>query len=683
MAVSDVKVYFQRKYRVNDEWYTEEERPACQLYNGLTFPEAYYQAYCEAEPLGSGFSGAYNTYLGAYGSYASYKPGQCYIPKDTYYTIHDFFTSAEISIFFAYVREEFSNNDDAEKFVFKSPSGNIFWQNEDGINLIPVFQLIMDKPTSVLPRRRYIFLTLSMMTTKLDPNDIYCRSDGTMYTVDEEHNMTTLIYGTHYDTLSVGVRGICSGEMVKVGAPNPTKKDLENGILRFQSQLEKAKFYILYTNNSNPFYSVKYDDIAYYRSNLSITSYKNYFGFLVDVSDCPYHPVKGFYSWNMNLIENFLSVIDRTDGGPDANDPGEEDDPYEDEDDGDDEGGNGDHDDTDDPIDPPSLPPISATSVGLVNVYNPTSSQLGQIATKLWSTDFIEIFKQYFTSPMEAILGLSIIPVKPSIAGSKNVYFGLYDTNVSAPIVDTDYVIIDCGSISINRYWGSYLDYDPYTKISCYLPYIGEASINPDQVMQKSLGILYYINVITGDTVAIITADDSVIMTAAGNCVRQLPLSQNDYSAIINTAISSVAALGLAVAGAASSGATLAAAKSAEATAEMTGYAVIRAAGANTASSANFLDSVVNAKNHYQHAGQIGTGSGQLAPQKPFLTIERPNLDLAENYKSYVGYPCNKTLYIGNCSGFTQVEASKISISGATDEEIAEIIEILARGVII
>ena len=390
-----------------------------------------------------------------------------------------------------------------------------------------------------------------------------------------------------------------------------------------------------------------------------------------------------------------LGAVTRIDwsGGPEPNNPDERDDPNDDDpghgngDDPGDKGGDGDHDNTSDIIEPPGIPPISATGVGLVSVYNPTSSQLAALGAKLWNPTALDAIKQYFANPMDTILGLSIVPVTPNTGVSKNIHLGVYDTEVSALLVDSDYVIINCGSIPINRYYGSYLDYDPYTKITCYLPYIGEIEVNPDQVMQKSLKVLYYVNVITGDIVAMLCADGSIIYTVAGNCIRQLPMSQSDYSAIINTAVSAVStiasaavgasaadAVGGAVAGAAKTSAGAAVAE-ARTTAEITNQVM----GAGN----SLINQVMSSKMRYNHAGSIGTGSGQLTYQTPYLTIERPNLDLADSYKSFVGYPCNKTMQLSRCTGFTQIEATKLSIPGATDEEITEILQFLVEGVII
>ena len=91
----------------------------------------------------------------------------------------------------------------------------------------------------------------------------------------------------------------------------------------------------------------------------------------------------------------------------------------------------------------------------------------------------------------------------------------------------------------------------------------------------------------------------------------------------------------------------------------------------------------MSAKMNYKHSSQLGTGAGQLAPQIPFLTIIRPNLDLADNYKSFTGYPCNKNLVLSSLHGFTQAEAINLSVPSASLEELSEIKELLLKGVIL
>ena len=87
-----------------------------------------------------------------------------------------------------------------------------------------------------------------------------------------------------------------------------------------------------------------------------------------------------------------------------------------------------------DPIPIPALPPISGANVGIYKAFVPNSSQLRDIALKLWDPTAIEMIKQMFTNPMEAILGLAIVPVNPVQGSPQPVYLGRYNTQVTVPV---------------------------------------------------------------------------------------------------------------------------------------------------------------------------------------------------------------------------------------------------------
>lgn len=361
-------------------------------------------------------------------------------------------------------------------------------------------------------------------------------------------------------------------------------------------------------------------------------------------------------------------------------DDGSEDDPYDDDDGSqgnpdydDDTGGDGDHDDSSDKIPEDEVPSLSATSNGLITAWNLSSSQLANLAKKIWDPDVFEAIKQYFSNPMGAILGLSVIPVSPS-GTSGTIHLGSYDTGITAQKLSNDFLKVSLGSLKVTRYYGSYLDYSPFTRISLILPYVGEVELDPDQVMEKTLSISYHINCVTGEFCAYVLADNNIISTYTGNCARQLPICQTDYSAIIASTIQlTTTALTM--------GASLAAPPVTAGLSTM--QATAQASASNIAIGSATLNNVINAKPMYKHSSQLGNASGQLSTQSAYLIISRPNLDLANNYKSFVGYPCNKNKSIGQCVGFTQIEASHLSIPSATLEEISEIKELLLKGVIL
>lgn len=375
-------------------------------------------------------------------------------------------------------------------------------------------------------------------------------------------------------------------------------------------------------------------------------------------------------------------------GDVDPTDPWEEPDPYEPIPPGPTPPGPVDPVDPVDPVPEPDYPPVDGSSVGIYKIFKPSAAQLRAIAAKLWDPTAWDAIKQMFTNPMDALMGLAIVPVNPAANSGENVYLGRYNTEISVPRVTNEYVTVDCGSVVIPKFYGSYLDHDPYTKYTLYLPYIGELDISADEITGRTVSIKYHCNVVTGDTVAIVLIDNRSCYTAMGNIIRQLPLSQVDFSSVIQTAVEAAATViqtatsvssGLATEGVALASGNMGAA--------MGGYQ--RAANATAHGVASTLNNVANTKLAYKHAGKIGQGAAQMAVQKPFFTITRPNLSLPEgidgarnsSQKRYTGYPANYIDELRNFHGLTIVEEAQLNLLGATDAEIAEAIELLKGGV--
>lgn len=349
---------------------------------------------------------------------------------------------------------------------------------------------------------------------------------------------------------------------------------------------------------------------------------------------------------------------------------------------------------------PPDLPPINASSNGFFTAWNPSIVTLRLIGDKLWSSNIIQQFLNSIFSPMDTILGLGVIPVQPTTQSGDNitVHFGFADSGVKAPMITSDYVRVDCGSVYLAPYYADYLDYEPYTKMSLYIPYVGEFDLNPDEVTGKTLRILCAVNVLTGELLATVLANGSVIYQAAGNCMRSLPVTSGDLTQIVQAGVAAAGIIaGAALGGAAAAGGAPIGASNALA-AQAGGYAssgeVAGAAMGNAMSSQTLgasASSVMGAKMHYHRAGKMGTGAGQLGNRKPFITILRPNLMLPDgaaetgqnsDLKAYKGYPCNQIMPLTNASGMTVVEDCRLSIPGATDEEVAEALAIMKGGYI-
>ena len=357
-----------------------------------------------------------------------------------------------------------------------------------------------------------------------------------------------------------------------------------------------------------------------------------------------------------------------------------------------------------DPVDPvpePDDPPIGGADIGFMSIYNPDRSTLKRIAAQFWDPNALQAIKQYFTDPIDSIIGLSIVPVAPVTRAAEAVVIGLYNTHVGAPVVTTEYATHNCGSVYIPKFFNSYLDYDPYTKYQLYLPYIGEVELNADEITSKTITIKYKCNVVTGDCVALVMIGNNVFGTFNGNFSRQVPITAANYGAIISAAVNvatTAATVGVGVIGSQLTGEAIAENAISPKTQEITASGAIRATGAevaamNTAASgaSSLVNNVMSAKASYKKSGNVGQGAGQISVRTPFITVTRPNLTLPENIdqasqsslRRYVGYPTNKIGPLSSFHGLTVVESCQLNSQHATDGEIAEALEIMKGGVIL
>lgn len=320
-------------------------------------------------------------------------------------------------------------------------------------------------------------------------------------------------------------------------------------------------------------------------------------------------------------------------------------------------GGNGDFDDTSVPIEIPNLPTISAASTGFISLFNPTLSQLNELASYMWSDIFdIDTLKKLFADPMDVILGLSILPVQIPTSGAREVKVGNIGTGISLNVASTQFVEVDCGTINVNEYWGAYLDYSPYTNAQIYLPYVGVRPISVDEIMGKSVNVKYHVDILTGACCCFVKCGDSVLYSFNGQCSIPIPISATNYTNTINGIISVAASLGTMVA---------------------TGGATAPLALTNLASTiANQMKPTV------EKSGAISGPGGVMGIQTPYLILTRPRQALPSKQNTFTGYPSFITVTLGELSGYTEVHSIHLENIPATADELSEIETLLKGGVI-
>lgn len=313
------------------------------------------------------------------------------------------------------------------------------------------------------------------------------------------------------------------------------------------------------------------------------------------------------------------------------------------------------------------VPTLDAIETGFITLYAPTSLQnLRDLATYMWDNSLFDVdnWKKLFADPMEAILGLSLVPFPIPVSGVGAVTIGNLTTNISMGKVNKQWIEVDCGSIKVNRYWGTYLDYDPYTQVEIYLPYIGTKSLRADDIMNSNISVRYIVDIISGACVAeikssVVNSRSSVLYRFSGMCTAQLPVTANSYDNVL-TGVTKL--IGGAVGGFVSTG---------------LGNPMGMAGGIEAAAS-GVID--IN-KPHIDRSGGVHSTAGFLSTQKPVLIFTFPRACAPKDQKHYTGYPSFITEDLATLSGYTEIE--KIHIEGftGTEVELNELETLLKGGV--
>lgn len=321
-------------------------------------------------------------------------------------------------------------------------------------------------------------------------------------------------------------------------------------------------------------------------------------------------------------------------------------------------GGTGNFDGTSVDVDFASLPTLSAVDTGFITLYNPTLTQLQGLANYMWSDLFdLDTFKKLFADPMQAILGLSIVPGPVPNGGNQVVKVGNISTGITMTKAASQYISIDCGTLNVEEFWGAYLDYEPYTKAEIFLPFIGVHQIAIDDIMNKSVHIVYHIDLLSGGCACEIKCGGSVLYTFVGSCAVSIPITGNDWTNVINGVISIASSIGTMVA---------------------TGGASAPSSVASIASAA-----VNNLKPSVEKSGSIANAGGLMAGKVPVLILTRPRQALPSRQNTFTGYPAFITRTLGDLSGYTEVHSIRLSGIDGTESEIDEIEELLKGGVIL
>lgn len=308
--------------------------------------------------------------------------------------------------------------------------------------------------------------------------------------------------------------------------------------------------------------------------------------------------------------------------------------------------------DSDSPFEPQLHDPTWNGGTPLYTLFEMTFSQVGDLIDYLCSSTWQSTVTNLgLGNVFGAIAKCITVPfdVRRSDRGSTIKILGI-DTGVAALGVVNHLQTINCGTITIDRYFGDFKDYAPYSRCYIYLPYIGVNEISINQVQGKALSLVYGVDLLDGSCVARLSADDKQLYSFSGNMATEYP--------IVGKTPSSPLAAATNLLGDISGNSTLVA-------------------------TLGLIGSVLTGQNSssaFQTVGGIAGNWGNIGVLTPFVYLERPVQSIPNAFDSSFGWTCNKYLPLNALSGYTEVDDSIHLSTTATDEEKEMLKEILTSG---
>ena len=281
-------------------------------------------------------------------------------------------------------------------------------------------------------------------------------------------------------------------------------------------------------------------------------------------------------------------------------------------------------------------------------------------------SEFFNNTAALFLSPSTYIVSATAIPVDKSVFGAGALQStirlgGLVSFNVSCYPLSSVYG--DTGVYTYNfdgMYYDSFMDFEPYTKITLFLPYIGFVPLRPSECVGGQITVQYRFEALSGKCVAFVKTTDrngrnTGFYQYNGCAGFALPWVGNNGGG--SQLLHSAAAAGIALAMDA------------------------KGAAGNVAAFAKEAAHFAAQDSRPTMQGGFGINSGALGADEITLFIQRAQHAMPNHYYDIHGYQTATGGTVGDYSGYTQFAYVELDTVSATDAEKVEIESLLKAGV--
>lgn len=346
---------------------------------------------------------------------------------------------------------------------------------------------------------------------------------------------------------------------------------------------------------------------------------------------------------------------------------------------------------------------------------------LSNTNTNMWRNFWLRItgsseidYSLSYTEILQYFLSLKYFPFNLSSISGSTGYNGIYvgtgvtiipTTSTTRQLYDSR-ITLDGGIVNIPNKWNNYLDMEPYTSASIYIPYCGTIEIPMSVISGSLLKLTYSVDLITGNIIGIVTKQGNVsypIAVGVGTCGFDIMMTGTNGNQQISSHIQNIASKATQWTGQILSsgvsglmGGITGSAGGGEGGAMAAGYGAVGNMGKTLVNTATDM-----VQNNIQQANLLSVGpltcgasssiSSLIMPQTAFVQVRRKNpyKTEARDYKEELGLVGYRSAYQGlvgsaNGMGFVKCQNPNLSIvaeAGATQYEIEKIKTLLTAGI--
>lgn len=328
-----------------------------------------------------------------------------------------------------------------------------------------------------------------------------------------------------------------------------------------------------------------------------------------------------------------------------------------------------------DDITDPSVSDVTGTGL-LTKTYVMTPQEAQGVGQFIWGASFIQNIRLLNNSPIENIVSCKLFPFD-LVGTAENVQIGNVDTGTASQKIAQNIITHTSNALLIPHFYKGqcdnmeFLDYDPYTKVEIFLPFIGIKELPTDLIMGKNIKLKWIVDLTCG------TLETDVLIEYKSGKYCPLYIFNSQCGADIPLTAQNLSQVQAAYIGNAISGG-------------------VSLASGNVAGVMQSLAGAAMTQYHSQSSGTPSPGTALQGYLKPYVRITRPDAKIVGSsmdgddidepcfmYRRLMGSPLYQVKNLGSLMGYTEIENPQIVIPGALGVEIEEVNRLLSDGVIL